>query len=218
MDSSIYDELYRRKDRSDVLELLNGRFYKGMTCYEIGAGTGLLAHEIADKFLNYVAVEPDIKFFKKLQERSDRSFLAVNGYIDEEIGDEFDLGLCIFNVVNHITPETLFDFIASCAQKLNSRGDFVFDAYNSTMVYKKPPCKYEKQTKYGTVSVEPSLTEASLALEYFLGGQTISKMKLFMHDQTELEQSIRKCFSSYEKQYLNGIFGDPYFVRYTCAK
>lgn len=217
MDNSLYDTLYGAKDRTDIIEYLTPYYNKGYKCFEIGAGTGLLAELLFHNFDRYIAIEPDTNFYQKLEIRSQDKFETLEGYISCEIPFQCEIGICIFNVVNHIEKENLDIFFADCAKKLTTNGDFIFDSYNLSNVIKSPPVKYSKETNSGKINIVPRLHGQNLELRYYDSERFISSMTLNLHSEKEFEKAILKQFSSFERQAINGAYGDPYFNRYRCS-
>tara|TARA_B100000767_G_C19658281_1_gene489843 strand:- start:152 stop:784 length:633 start_codon:yes stop_codon:yes gene_type:complete len=208
--------MYASKDRSVLEDFLNPLLNSGLSCYEIGAGTGLIAKRFGSGFASYTAIEPDAEYYSELIKRCDGSFSTVQGYIEADPSNNYNLGLCVFNVINHITPNKLGDFISKNRKKLTTDGVLYFDCYRHEAVMQSPPKSHSFRYGSNEIFIKTEQKCSVLELSYSMNGVVFDEMILYIHQEEFLERCIKKEFSNFTRTDLAGRYGDFYFSQYVC--
>ena len=162
-------------------------------------------------------VNPDKEMFNSLMSSfKDDMFVIINGYIEDCPKISFDAIFMIFNVINHIPHYHLREFIKQLSIRTKYKSKIYFDMYNSECINTKPPNIINKTLSNGSdLTIQPSLINNILNLNYFINNKLVEEMKLYIHNKDNLNKLLTEYgFESVFKEIL-GREGDPYFLEIT---
>ncbi|MBW4061400.1 class I SAM-dependent methyltransferase [Candidatus Saccharibacteria bacterium] len=127
-------------DRSDVIELLQKSLKKhhpaAKTLLELGCGTGSILDGLKTQY-QIAGIEKSPEMLKIAQRKLPNSRLEIGDIARYELGTTFDVIICVFDTINHLTNfakwETMFD---ATAKHLAPGGIFIFDMISIERLHK----------------------------------------------------------------------------------
>jgi SAM-dependent methyltransferase len=148
-----YDDFYSAKDYQKESEFIEKISPAAQRILDVGCGTGGHIKYLTKEtnFIQGVDVSTLMikKAIKKFGNAKNVSFF--NGGIENfaaQNDNKFDLGVSLFNVVNHImSRRKLEDFFKSISALLNDGSYFMFDCFNFSAVLREKPRPYLRKIK-----------------------------------------------------------------------
>lgn len=146
--SNYYDSIHSTKDYKMECDFITKHSKNFGSLLDVGCGT--LSHSLilSSKFDKVLGVDSSIEMLKvgnKKLTSNEISNVETSNKELREIDGSFDTIISMFNVVNHIdTLKDLLIFFDSISKKLNPKGTFIFDCWNSVACCIDKP--HEKST------------------------------------------------------------------------
>jgi SAM-dependent methyltransferase len=118
-------------DRSDVIEILSGAITRyqpqGNSLLELGCGTGSIMAGFADQFELH-GIDQSANMLQIAQHKLSTATLHQGTIAGFELHQQFDVIICVFDTLNHLTDFADWQKLFASAKKhLCSNGLFIFD-------------------------------------------------------------------------------------------
>ena len=118
-------------DRSDVIKIISGAINRhnpaAKSLLELGCGTGSIMAGFADKFELH-GIDLSANMLQIAQHKLPQASLHQGTIAGFELHEQFDVIICVFDTVNHLTDFSDWQkLLASAKKHLCSNGLFIFD-------------------------------------------------------------------------------------------
>ena len=148
-----YDDLYSAKDYCKESEFIKNIAPGAKRILDVGCGTGTHIKYLLQETNFIQGVDPSPQMIKKATKKFKgiKNVKFFNGPIKNfaaKNSNKFDLGISLFNVVNHIMyRRELDDFFKAISVLLNNGACFIFDCFNFAAVIREKPRPYLRKIK-----------------------------------------------------------------------
>jgi SAM-dependent methyltransferase len=132
----------RKEVASELLKIFNEHHSRAKTLLEFGCGTGSLIKCLAKRY-DCTGIDCSAGMVKEAKRKVPKCSFSVGDITSVQGMGTFDIVLCAFDTINHITEFSLWKKVFKNAkQHLNESGIFVFDINTEkklTRYYEEPP-------------------------------------------------------------------------------
>ncbi|MEJ5307704.1 MAG: class I SAM-dependent methyltransferase [candidate division WOR-3 bacterium] len=113
----------------NIYNVCKGFKVKGKELIDLGAGTGNLSKHLSEYGFNVTLVDLSIEMLKEAQKKNYRniSTFVCCDILKLSIKKKFDLAICMYDTVNHITEENITIFFSNVFNILKDDAIFIFD-------------------------------------------------------------------------------------------
>ncbi|HAF08073.1 MAG: methyltransferase domain-containing protein [bacterium] len=113
----------------NIYEIYKKCKVKGKELLDLGAGTGNLSRYLSEYGFSTTLVDISFEMLKEAQKKNYRrgSFFVCSDIVNLSIKNEYDLVVCMYDTVNHISEMNIKKFFLNVYNVLKNDGIFVFD-------------------------------------------------------------------------------------------
>jgi 2-polyprenyl-3-methyl-5-hydroxy-6-metoxy-1,4-benzoquinol methylase len=147
--SQYYDIIHAEKKYEFECELIK-KYSNGFdSALDIGCGTGNHSKILSKDFTQIIGCDFSESMLNVAREKFEKSKIRNVQFVNtnlENIKENFDTVISMFNVVNHIhSLDELINFFTQIKKKLNPSGTLVFDCWNGTACRIEKPKEFSKK-------------------------------------------------------------------------
>jgi SAM-dependent methyltransferase len=220
----------RKEVASELLKIFKEHHVRAKTLLEFGCGTGSLIKHFAKRY-DCVGIDRSAGMVKEARIKVPRSSFSVRDITSVKGMGKFDIVLCAFDTINHITEFSLWKKVFKNAHDhLNKSGIFVFDINTEKKLiryFEEPPFAEVKKESTSVFEVfKRPRGRFDIVVQVFKrrAGSLFSMREMVVHEATfpvpKIVRELSKYFGSVhildlERPTPNSESEELYFI---CSK